>query len=178
MKNRETFIYYLFGANKKPLYYENGIVKEANENWLKPNGQPAHLEFSPENWKDTSIKLTRNLTYFGVIREMSTSMKFHSDAFAILKNELWKQGVETIVYLKLMKLDTLNLPYRYLPWHTTEINFAKFEKQDLFFAIESLEGGTIKTLKSNESTDYKISIDDDFINVLLDGQHFNIQGRT
>ena len=55
MQNK-TFISWLFNKDKKPLYVD-GIIREADKDtFLKPDGQPAHLQYSPDGWRDVLVK--------------------------------------------------------------------------------------------------------------------------
>jgi hypothetical protein len=167
------FKYYLFSKAKRPLYVdEKGFVQEGSEQtWQKPDGQPAHLQYAPDGWKDTLVKYARNIKYWGLFRDMTVPMKFVRDGGKILKNRMWNFGVECICYLGILKLDRTQLPYTYKSWFLSEINFVKFKQGLTDVQVEALEGGLSKYLKAYESTEYKIPIDDDeqHISVLMDG---------
>lgn len=170
---RKDFLYYLFSKAKKPLYVDdNGFVKEGNEQtWVKPDGQPAHLTYSPDGWKDTLVKYARNIKYWGVFRDMTVPMKFVKDGGTILKDRMWNFGVECICYLGIVKLDRTQLPYTYKSWLLTEINFVKFKQTKTGVQAEALEGGLSKYLKAYENTVYTIPIDEDeeHVSVKMDG---------
>lgn len=175
---RKSFLYYLFSANKKPLYVDdNGHVVEGDEDYKKPNGQPATLKYSPEGWKDTLVKYARNNTWLGMIRDMTASMKFLKDGASILKNRVGLYGVEAICYLGILKLDRTGLPYNYESWYLSEIDFTKYKETITGVQASALEGGLIKYLKANQNTTYEIPVDTDpeHINVLMDGMNFDNQ---
>lgn len=170
---RPDFLYYLFSKNKKPLYVdEKGFVQEGNEQtWTKPDGQPVHLTYAPEGWKDTLAKYARNIKYWGLFRDMTVPMKFVKDGGTILKNRMWNFGVECICHLGILKLDRTTLPYTYKPWFVNEINFLKFRQTKTGVQAEALEGGLSKYLKAYENTVYTIPIDEDdeHISITHDG---------
>lgn len=170
---RKRLSYFLFSKNKKPLYEdENGFVKEGDENYLKPNGEDACLEFSPEGWNDQLIKFGRNITYWGMFRDFTVSMKFVRDGYKILK-KLYSEGwIEAFCLMGIQKLHPTMLPYTYQPYYLTEINFAKYrETSNREVRVEGLEGGMAKLFKANENTVYTIPIDSDpkHVNLYHDG---------
>lgn len=169
---RKSFLYFLFGPNNKPLYVDdNGFVKEGNEDFMKPDGQPASLNYSPIGWKDKIVKYARNIKYWGIFRDMTVPLKFPGDGFEILNKMFWDFGMEVVVQFVVLKLDRLNLPYTYKGWYKSELNFPKFKQSLITYQVEALEGGLSKYLKANENTDYEIPIDTDpeHFNVLMDG---------
>lgn len=173
---RKGLLYYLFSVNKKPLYVdENNHVQEGNDDFLKPNGQPAHLQFSPDGWNDSLVKYARNIKYWGLFRDMTVAMKFVKDGAKILRNRMWLYGMECICFLGISKLDRYSLPYKYEPWYLSEINFSKLKDTSINVVVEALEGGMSKFLKAYESTIYEIPIqtDPEAKNVLTDGMEFD-----
>jgi len=178
---RKGFLYYLFSANKAPLYVDdNGNVQEGDPgSYTKPNGQPAHLEYSPDGWKDILVKYARNIKYWGLFRDMSVPMKFTGDGAKILRHLMWKDGVEAVCYLGVAKLNRTGLPYNYESWYLSEINFSKYVQTKDTVQVEALEGGLSKLLKANENTTYTIPIRENpkHINVKMDGMDFDITGN-
>lgn len=172
MVTKETFIFYIMNSNKRALYVDaNGFIQESDEDLLKPDGQPAHLTYSPDGWKDMQVKYGRNVKYWGLIRDMTIPMKFPRDGFRIIANALWTEGVEAIRYMSIAKFDTLTLPYRYAKWYMTELNLPKFNQSDVHMKVDALEGGPSKWLKANENVEYEIPVEE--IKVLMDGVSFD-----
>ena len=152
-----------------------GHVLEASDDYFKPDGQPARLSYSPDGWKDTLVKYTRNIYYMGLLRDYTVPMKFTGDGAAILKNRMYTEGVESVTYLGIAKLDRTGLPYNYYNWYLSEINFAKYIHSKTGVQVEALEGGLSKLFKANENTTYEIPVDEDtdHINILMDGMQFD-----
>lgn len=168
----KTFLHYLFSANKKPLYVDDaGHVQEGDEDYKKPNGQPAVLKKSPSGWKDVLIKYARNNTFFGLFRDMTVPAKFVKDGAKILNNIRWTMGVEAICFWGILKLDRTVTGYKYESWYVSEINFPKYRESETGVQVEALEGGVSKYFKANQNTVYEIPIDLDpeHVNVLNDG---------
>lgn len=162
----------MFGENKRPLYLDNnGLLQEADADWLKPNGQPAILQRSPVGWQDNLVKYARNLKYWGVFRDMTVPLDFPGDGGEILNQLRWSKGVEAVAYLGISRLHPTELPYVYKNWYFCELNFSKYRRGKTSTKIEALEGGMSKVLKAFEDTEYEIPIDTDpdHINVLFDG---------
>lgn len=163
MVDRDTFVYYIFNQDKKALYVDKvtGQVLVADDNHLKPDGTPARLQYSPSEWANTSVKYSRNTFYWGLIRDLTTSLTFHGDALTIIKHLFNQKGYETVAYLGIAKLDPLALPYKYKSWHLTELNFTKYERDLIGVKLEGIEGGASKYLKANENTEYEIDLSGD-----------------
>lgn len=174
---RRTFLYYLFGPGNKPYYVDdNGFVMQGDANFNKPDGQPAHLEVSPDGWKDTLVKYARNIKYWGVFRDMTVPMKFPKDGAKILKHAFWNTlGIEAVVKMGMKKLNKTLLPYTYKPWYLSELNMAKMQQTLTHVKVEALEGGPSKYFKAHENEVYEIPIDTDpeHFNILFDGMSLN-----
>ena len=172
------YIDWLFSEDKKPYYVgASGIVQEGDKDTLlKPDGQPAHLQNSPDGWKDTLVKYGRNLTYLGLFREMTVPMRFTKDGAKILRYVNWNKGQEGIVYYAKHKLNRLAYPHQYDAWFMGEIDLSKFRQrqQDRTVTVNVMEGGLSKLLKANENTVYDIRIDTDVNkkHLYLDGLPF------
>src|SRR5690348_16844017 len=110
MQNK-SFIFWLFNKDKKAVYFDK-VVREAN-GMLKTDGQPAPLEYSPDGWKDTLVKYGRNMNYLGVFRDFTAPMNFKKDGARIVRDVMWKLGMEAILYLGISKLDRTVYPPKY-----------------------------------------------------------------
>ena len=179
---RNDFQYYIFSRNKKPLYVnESGFVVEGTDKYLKANGQPAKLEYSPIRWRDTSVKYARNIKWWGVFRDMAESMDYPEDGAKILRHLMWQEGggIETEAYLGMLRLDRERLPYNYKAWYFSELNFVKYKDEGATVSMEALEGGPIKYLKAYENTAYEIPIttDPERVAVLMDGMELGNTAR-
>jgi hypothetical protein len=173
---RKSLLYYLYSKGKKPLYQDaNGHIQEGDASLKKPDGQPAHLQSSPEGWRDTLVKYARNILYWGVFRSYTASLKFPKDGAAILHEMRWTYGIEAVCYLGIHMLDRYSLGYTYNPAYLSELNFPKYKRSRKTVTIEALEGGMSKFLKSNEASVYEIPIDldDDHVNVWMDGMELD-----
>ncbi len=170
---RDVLQYYLFNKDRKPLYLDaNRNVQQADPiTLLKPDGNPARLLASPEGWQHTEGRYARNTKYWGLFRDMISPMKFSDDGRAILRNQMWTNGIEGTTHLGITKLDQITLPYIQRKWHITEINYPKFKETETQFEVEALEGGLSKYLKAREDTTYVIPLDE--VSVMLDGMEFD-----
>lgn len=169
----KKLLFFIFSSNNLPLYQDEatGHILEGNENYLKSNGQPAHLQHSPDAWGKVEAKYGRNTKYWGLFRSLTLPLKYVEDGAAILRSIMWSGGLNSISSIGLMKFDPVSLPYRYTSWLLLENNFAKYKESKTGVEIEALEGGVGKFFKANESTVYELDIDNDpeVINVLMDG---------
>jgi hypothetical protein len=158
MQNK-SFIFWLFNKDKKPVYFDK-IVREATGIY-KTNGQPAHLEYSPDGWKDTLVKYGRNMKYLGVFRNFTAPMNFKKDGAQIVRDAMWKYGMEALLYLGISKLDRTVYPPKYEPWYVGELDFSKFDQKRDSTILNVMEGGMSKYLKAYEDTTYEIEVDAD-----------------
>lgn len=158
MQNK-SFIFWLFNKDKKALYFDK-IVREAT-GILKPDGQPAHLEYSPDGWKDILVKYGRNIKYLGLFRDFTAPMNFKKDGARIVKDAMWKLGMEAIIYLGISKLNRTVYPPKYEPWYVGELDFSKFDQKKSSVTLNVMEGGMSKYLKAYENTTYEIPVDED-----------------
>ena len=173
---RPEYIYFLINKNGLPFYQsDTGQVLIGDSDLKKPNGQLANLRFSPQGWKDTLVKFFRNNKYFGMFRDMTVPMTFPKDGGVILKDQMWKYGVEALVYLVIKKLNRTTLGYLYEDWYLSELNFSKYKEQLTSVVIEATEGGASKYLKAFENTltDVPIDTDAEVKTVLMDGMAFD-----
>lgn len=177
---RKTYLYYLFGRNKKPLYKQGNAILEGTENYFKQDGVTnAELLSSPEGWQSSLIKYARNLKYWGLFRTFTVPMKFVKDGAAILQSQFHKFGYEAIAYMGIMRFDQITIPYQYKGWYLSELNFTKYNEAQNSVTIEALEGGFSKYLKANENTTYEIPVDEDpeYVQVVMDGMELGNTGE-
>lgn len=178
MSDRKKFLYFLMNGDRKPLYKDaaTGHILEGDAATLtKADGSPAHLDESPDQWNSFPIHYARNMKYWGVFRDMTPPMKFMKDGYSILKNQMWTEGMESLTWLAVAKLDPKRIPYIYVPFYLTEVNFAKYLEFKGYCQVEALEGGISKYFKAYESTQYTVNVDTDpdVQSVLLDGFFFD-----
>lgn len=157
---RRSLLYFLFSDNNKPLYQDKtGVILEADSNWKKPDGNPAHLVHEPAGFKESVWKYARNPAVWGVFRDFSESISFVEDGRQILKHLVWTYGTEVNCRLGILKLDRIQLPYNYQTIYLSELNFSKYDEFETNIKCETLEGGPSKYWKANESTKYTIDVD-------------------
>lgn len=176
--SRKIFQYYILNDAGLPYYREKGtnLIKLGNANLLRPDGQPAQLQYSPDGWKDTLVKYGRNQKYIGLFRDMTDPMRFYGDGADILSYLMWLQdgGVDVNAFLAIHKFDKYNLPYEYKNWHYTEFDMMKYHQTKNGVQLQALEGGLSKHLKENEDTPYSIPIDDaEMVQLYHDGMAIN-----
>lgn len=172
MQNK-SFIFWLFNKDKKAVYVDGIIINQAI-GVLKSDGQPAHLEYSPDGWEGTLVKYGRNIKYLGLFRDFTAPMNFKKDGARIVKDAMWKLGMESILYLAISKLDRTVYPPKYDAWYTGELDFSKFDQKKSNVTLNVMEGGLSKYLKAFENTTYEIDVDADYQaeRVVMDGFPF------
>jgi hypothetical protein len=178
---RPSFLYYLFSDRHLPYYVDAaGHVVEGDGNYFQQDGvTPAHLKHSPDGWKENLVHWGRSLKYYGLMRDFTVPLKFVGDGAKIIRNRMWTSGVEAVCHMGIAKLDRTSLPYNYLSWLATELNYVKYIQTKTGVEIEALEGGLSKLIKAFENTVYSIAIDEnpDHIEVFTDGMELDYSGK-
>jgi hypothetical protein len=178
MGRNKNFLAWLINiSNKKPLYIENGFVKEGDANTLaKTNGEPANLETETTGWRDTLVKYGRSDKYAGIIRDFTVPLTFSREAAEILRNKFWNgNSYEAQIYFALSKLDRTSTFTKYEPWFIGELDFSQYKQKKNNVEINVLEGGVSKYLKAFEATTFEIPIGANplAVNVYMDGIPFS-----
>lgn len=159
MKDLQFFI---LNENKRPMYENtSGNVSVVTTGILKPDGEPAHLEYSPDGWDDSLIKYSRNPEALGAVRDYSNPLKFVRDGANILKDSMWRIGTDVVRYLSIWKLNKFIFPDAYDHWYTGEFDFSDKRQVKDGFNITLKEGGLSKFFKANENTVYELDIHND-----------------
>lgn len=154
--------YFILNENKRPLYENtDGHVDVVASGILKPDGEPAHLEYSPDGWRESLIKFGRSSKYLGKTTDFSVPLKFVRDGGKIVKDSMWRIGTDVIRYLAIWKLNKFIFPDTYRHWYTGELDFSKKSQTSDGFTIQITEGGLNKLFKANESTTYELDIHND-----------------
>lgn len=175
---QDGYIYWIFSEVKKPYFVgSNGLVQEGDKDTLlRPDGQPAKLQYAPDGWKDTLVNWGRNPVYLGLFRDFTVPMRFVKDGATILRHILWTRGKNAVAYLGISKVNRLSYPTGYDAWFLGELDFSKFKQnqEDDSFTLNVMQGGLSKLLKANENTVYDIPIntDPDRVQLYLDGMPF------
>lgn len=156
---RQEYTYHL--TNKAGLYYyvDNDVVKTTST--ITP------LEYSPDGWKDKIVNYTRNETYYGVFRSFTIPLRFVKTSAQILRERLYKFGMEDIVNLIIKRLNYTTGDYD--DFYIGEIDFSKFQDSLNFFQVNVIEGGLIKYLKAYEGVTQEIPLNIDYIKIKMDG---------
>jgi len=157
------YLYWILNADKKPLFVgSNGLVQEGDPvTFLKPDGQPAHLETSPDGWKDTLVRYGTNTTYMGLFRDFTVPLRFAKDGAKILRHLRWTYGKEVIAYLAISRLDRASYPHNYEAWYVGELDFSEYKQTFIGVDMRVMEGGLSKLLKAYENTVYEIPVNTD-----------------
>jgi len=174
MQNK-GLLYWILNSDKQPQYINSSNHVETGIGVTKTDGTtPAHLTNSPDGWNETLVKWGRNNKYLGLFREFSVPLNFVKDGAKILRNAMWKKGMEAIMYLAISKLNRTAFPDVYEQWYTGELDFSKYKQTNNGVDINIMEGGLSKLLKSNEGITYEIPINTDAerFSLYLDGMPF------
>jgi len=161
MQNK-NLLFWILGADKKPHYINASDHVEVGDGVTQTDGTtPANLAYSPDGWNETLVKYGRSNKYWGLFRDFTVPLNFVKDGAKILRNAMWKQGMEAVLYLAISKLNRTAFPDTYDPWYAGEFDFSKFKQTQHGIDINIMEGGLSKLLKANEGTTYEIDVKND-----------------
>ncbi|HUM47794.1 MAG TPA: hypothetical protein PLD84_12765 [Chitinophagales bacterium] len=130
--------------------------------------QETELEHAPDGWQEQTIGFTRNTFYSSVFRSFTIPLRFAKQGAQILRDRLYRYGVEDIVKLVIKRLNfTTGL---YDLFYSGEADLSKFNDDQNFFDVNCAEGGIMKYIKAYEGTDYEIDLTGDgVVDVEMDG---------
>lgn len=145
---RKKFLNFLTDENDNSYFVQNGVVQK--------HAQATPLENSPDGWKDHQIKVARNTTYYGLFRTFSLPLKFVKSAAKIVRDRLYKYGVEDVLFYKKLKLNTITGEHQLM--YSGELDLTTTTDASTYIECTSIDGGINKILKANESTNYEIEL--------------------
>ena len=146
--NRKKFLDFLTDENGNFYKVTNGVVQS--------NNLPEPLEHSPMGWNDHQIKAARNTTYHGIFRTFSLPLKFVKKAAFIVRNRLYKYGIEDIINYTKLILDPITGNHKL--FYSGQLNLTKSKDTYNNIQVESISGGLEKLFKANESVNYEIEL--------------------
>lgn len=156
---KKRFLDFLTDENNNSYFVENGVVKKNAQNIPIPN--------APDGWRDHQIKVSRNTTYFGLFRTFSLPLKFVKEAAQIIRERIYKYGIEDVIYYYKLKLNDTSGKHSLMYKGEVDLTTSK----DILTSCEvvTIDGGINKFLKANESVNYEIDLTGDgVIDVELD----------
>jgi hypothetical protein len=172
----KKFLYYLINEQGLCYYLENGIVKTSNI--------PVPLDKTPDGWQGILLKWERNLTYYGINRNVSNSLSFVEDGAAILRYLFYTKNIEEKVYLLIQKrsldIDNANYAFVYRFLYKGAIDLSTFKTVDISdgykVSCNIAEDDFSKYLKAYEGTTYELPCNPSVPNaipVLIDGVDYS-----
>jgi len=125
---------------------------------IQYDGEKYKLDFSPEEWDESSIRWKRSLKYFGISREFSLPLKFVKDGAKLLRWIFYNGNIEEEA--KLIIYTYIDLTEGYQKIYKGEFDFSTFNDQDDYVEISIADNGIEADIKANESTEYEFDISD------------------
>ncbi len=135
-----------------------------------------YLNKAPRNWDEIKISYERGWTYYGLVRQNTTSFEFVDDAKTILRWAYYLVGAtESKITFKVEMHNRLKAVYDYEPFFSCELDFTSLQDHKDHVQIEALDSDFNAKFKARESTNYKIPIREnaDRIWVKMDGLKLN-----
>lgn len=162
----KPFQYYLLTEDGRSYYVQNGIVSS--------RGIPTPLPQTPDGWQEVSFAWERNKAKHGLTRAFSKDLSFVLDGATILRDSFYKRNVDQKMYLLIQKLTlqyTTFYKWLYETLYKGEIDLSsvKDSQDGLQVSASIMEGGLSKMLNANQNTVYEIPLDDDAVEIELDG---------
>jgi hypothetical protein len=171
----KKFLYYLINEQGLCYYIENGLVKTSNI--------PVPLDKTPDGWQSILLKWERNLTYYGINRNVSNKISYVEDGAAIIRYLFYTKNIEELLYLLIqqrkLEIDIANYAFVYRFLYKGAIDLSTFKTVDISegykVSCNIAEDDFSKYLKAYEGVTYEIPcrVSTPFIvPVLLDGRVF------
>jgi hypothetical protein len=165
----KPWLYFLVERDGRSRTIKNGIVTSTSK--------PTPIN-SPAGWMDYLLAWER--VNHGSIKTFSLPMEFYLDAARILRNDIYKPGmnIDRELHLLIKEFVTEVTP---MPGGTFKQYYKQFYKGQLDFStaddkpdrgsveMSIMSGGIERLLKAQEATELSIPFDDDAIVVKLDG---------
>jgi hypothetical protein len=112
------------------------------------------LEHSPDGWDDSVVNIERSLSFYGIFRSYTVSLKFMLDGASLLRNYFYSKETED-VKLVIKKLDRMTLTYQTI--FTGIFDFTKFVDTDYYVEIVINDKGLSNLIKSNLENEYYVT---------------------
>jgi hypothetical protein len=166
MPQGKKHIYFLRNETGLFYYWSNGVANTIST--------PTPLQYAPDGWRDISVHIQRNSTYFAVDRVFTNPLDFVEDGAQILKYHYYKFGVKSKLYLVIAKeilfIDATHYGFYYTNLYTGQIDFSTFSHQGPKVVAQIMEGDPVKQLRAYENVKYEIPLTvEDTIKVKMDG---------
>lgn len=156
---------------KDYLYFlidQNGQSYDIDENdVLVSTPSPSPLYNTPDGWQEKMLQVNRNGDYFGLLRSFSIPLRFVNNGAKILRNLVYRQGIEAPCLLGIAKLNRFNMLHE--NWYKGDMDFSKFNDTNDFFEINVAEDGIPKIMKAMEDVVVEIPLGNDAETIILDG---------
>lgn len=144
--SKRKFLYFLADSKGRIYKVKGGIVTNSAER--------IPLKYAPSGWQEQSIKWVRNQAYHGLIPSYSIPLRFIKESAQIIRNQIYKNGIEDELFVIVFKLNKLTGKHE--GYFKGEINFAKYSDTQNFFETNVTETGFYKMLKAYENTAFDI----------------------
>lgn len=120
--------------------------------------QETVLKNSPSGWEETFIEWVRNSDYYGMSRQVSFPVIFVLEGARVLREKFYTDGLRSTAQLKVEILSSKTWNYRNPVFF--DIDFGEFVDREFEVEITLLESGIKEKIKSFESVEYSIPLDD------------------
>lgn len=112
------------------------------------------LEHSPDGWDDSVVNIERSISFYGIFRSYTVSLKFMLDGATLLRNYFYTKDVED-VRLTIQKLNRMTLEYNTI--FTGIFDFTKFVDTEYSVEIVINDKGLSNLIKTNLENEYSVS---------------------
>ena len=156
---RVTQLHFIADVDNNTYYKDSdGLIKKSSE----PTPLPQH----PTGWRDIQISFATNQKYFSLNRAFTVPLKYVNNGADIIRDRMYKgKGYEEELYTIILKWnrDTgiFELEYK------GKIDLSKFvDDPAVGVTVNTVEGGVLTFLNSNDGVTYEILCDETADNVL------------
>src|ERR1044072_912531 len=143
----------------KPLLFyflnEDGDYYYINNNGdVDTTSTKTPLKYAPEGWEKIQVKWARSLTYWGLMRSVTTPFKFLKDGAQILTYLSVTFGRGAYCNVLLEKIVTNDGSYTTL--YEAKIDFETFHYDKVFVTVNLKEGGLSELITNKDTTPFEL----------------------
>jgi hypothetical protein len=151
MSQPKDYIFHLVNPDTLEWYYVDATGAATT------SVSAEEVEFSPEGWNDLELGWERGWTYFGILTNYVSPIKWVKDGAKIMRYLFYTYGYEAKCELRIYKFDETT--YSYNVWYIVDLDFTTYVDGKNVVSVAGIDNGFASLLKSRDNTVYEIDLD-------------------
>ena len=126
------------------------------------------LSSAPSGWEEGLMNYKRSDKYFGLLRNYSMPMMFHTDGAFLLRKEFYSRGLNSEVAIQIETLNKSTWVYELL--YKGALDFSTFSDGEIYVEINAMDKGISEKIKAYEDVEYSVVLtEENSIDVRIPG---------